>query len=198
MSSKPDQVGFGFEPGVGKIHRKQQVLQVGRAAENEGRAQCHADPGQLLRKLARRSGARRDTGWSSDNASAISKDPFTQIDAVSEVRTAAVLPCSRGRSFTYTGRAGELIATGVAARAALNHSKILQIFKSRNGHVDCNVAAHGRCCPKLAPLWLRSMQTTFLFVIGVAIVAISFAFTLSCLDHGITATVSEVVKYINP
>jgi hypothetical protein len=42
------------------------------------------------------------------------------------------------------------------------------------------------------------MQTTFLFVIGVAIVAISFAFTLSCLDHGIAATVSEVVKYINP
>jgi hypothetical protein len=45
---------------------------------------------------------------------------------------------------------------------------------------------------------LRSMQTTFLFVIGVATVAISFAFTLSCLDHGIAATVSEVVKSINP
>jgi hypothetical protein len=42
------------------------------------------------------------------------------------------------------------------------------------------------------------MQTTFLLGIGVAIVAISFALTLSVLDHGMTATVLEVVKYIDP
>jgi hypothetical protein len=42
------------------------------------------------------------------------------------------------------------------------------------------------------------MQATFLFVMGVAIVAMSFASTLSALDQGVTATVSEVVKYINP
>jgi hypothetical protein len=39
------------------------------------------------------------------------------------------------------------------------------------------------------------MQTTFPFGIGVAIIAIFFALTLSVLDHGITVT---VVKYIDP
>jgi hypothetical protein len=42
------------------------------------------------------------------------------------------------------------------------------------------------------------MQTTFLVGIGVAIIAISFALTLSVLDHGITVTVLEVIKYIDP
>jgi hypothetical protein len=42
------------------------------------------------------------------------------------------------------------------------------------------------------------MQATFLFGIGVAIIAISFALTLSVLDHGIAVTVLEVVKYIDP
>jgi hypothetical protein len=42
------------------------------------------------------------------------------------------------------------------------------------------------------------MQTPFLLVIAVAIVAISFALALSLLDHGITVTVLEVVTYIDP
>jgi hypothetical protein len=42
------------------------------------------------------------------------------------------------------------------------------------------------------------MQTTLLLVIGIAIVAASFGLTLSILDHGVTATVLEVVKYIDP
>ena len=42
------------------------------------------------------------------------------------------------------------------------------------------------------------MQPTVLIVIGIAIVAASFGLTLSLLDHGVAATVLEVVKYINP
>ena len=38
------------------------------------------------------------------------------------------------------------------------------------------------------------MQTALLVLIGIVIVAASFGLTLSILDHGITATVLEVVR----
>jgi hypothetical protein len=42
------------------------------------------------------------------------------------------------------------------------------------------------------------MQTALLLLIGIAIVTASFALILSILDHGVTATVLEVVTYIDP
>ena len=41
------------------------------------------------------------------------------------------------------------------------------------------------------------MQTALPVVVGIVIVATSFL-TLSILDHGVTATVTEVVRYIDP
>jgi len=42
------------------------------------------------------------------------------------------------------------------------------------------------------------MQVTLYLTIGIAIVVASFGLTLSVLDHGVTATVMEIVRYIDP
>ena len=54
VGGQPDQVGIGFEPGIGKIHREQQVLQVGRAAENEGGVQGRAEPHRVAAAFRRK------------------------------------------------------------------------------------------------------------------------------------------------
>ena len=41
------------------------------------------------------------------------------------------------------------------------------------------------------------MQTALLLLMGIAIVPASFGLTLSVLDHGVTATVLEVVRYVD-
>jgi hypothetical protein len=44
----------------------------------------------------------------------------------------------------------------------------------------------------------QQIQTALLLLIGIAVVTASFALTLSILDHGVTATVLEVVRYVDP
>jgi hypothetical protein len=42
------------------------------------------------------------------------------------------------------------------------------------------------------------MQTAFFVLIGVALVAMSFAFTLSCIDHGFGTTLLDIARYVDP
>jgi hypothetical protein len=67
-------------------------------------------------------------------------------------------------------------------------------YVSPNFDRYCSTIATGQSTAVL----VEQMQITLYLATGVAIVIASFGLTLSLLDHGVTATVTEIVRYIDP